>query len=108
MITSASTINFGGCYDSVLQAGDAITFGGERTSLSGNIGTAPGTSITAYWKGTHTAGSAHYADTYSTTCATDMISIANEASAGLPSCTSIVPELGTADYWLLLRCIILT
>ena len=51
--TRSYAVNFRGCTNSVLQAQSAITSAGEPTYLTGDIGIAPGTAITAEYVAGH-------------------------------------------------------
>ena len=89
--TAHRSVDFLGCTDLVLQAQAAITFGGAHTSITGDIGISPGTSITGdYAIGNN--GMTHINEGPSLTCAKDMGTIAAQAAA-LP-CTNIPAELG--------------
>ena len=87
-------VHFRGCADSVLQAQSAITFAGEPTYLTGNIGIAPGTAITAEYVAGH-LGVTHRTDTYAAICAADTAKIAAQAAG--QTCQSIPSELGKME-----------
>ena len=84
-------INLFGCSSLVLEAESAITFGGAHTSVTGDIGISPGTSITGDY-GQSTYGVTHINDEYAATCSADMKAILAQG-AGQP-CMNIAAELG--------------
>ena len=96
-------VDFLRCSGRVLQAESAITFGGENSYVNGDIGIAPGTSITGEYIPGHN-GMTYINDAYSASCAADMKTIVAQA-AGL-SCTSIAAELGERRLQLIasIRC----
>ena len=59
--------------------------------LTGDVGIAPGTSITAEYVAGH-LGTSHYTDTYASNCAADTALIAAQAAG--QTCQSIPSELG--------------
>ena len=84
-------VNFLSCSDLVLDAQTTITFGGEHTYVTGDIGISPGYSITGEYIPGHYGST--YVDTgYAVTCAADMATILAQG-AGQP-CISIAAELG--------------
>ena len=91
LLTRLHAVNFLRCTNSVLQAQSAITFGGEPTMLTGDIGIAPGASITAEYVAGH-LGTTHYTDTYASNCAADTALIVAQAAG--QTCQSIPSELG--------------
>jgi hypothetical protein len=90
---SVPTVTLGGCQDSAVQAGTAITFGGALTTInSGNIGVSPGNSITGNYK--LKSGSAHNNDAYAKQCASDMKTAYSQASS--QTCTKLIAsDLGS-------------
>lgn len=51
IFTPSPSVNLGGCQQSALQASDTITFDGVTTVIeSGDVGVAPGTSITGSFR----------------------------------------------------------
>ena len=70
----------------------SITFAGEPTYLTGDIGIAPGTAITAEYVAGH-VGTTHHTDAYAMTCAADTAKIAAQA-AGQMCQKSIPSQLG--------------
>ena len=90
--TRSYAVNFRGCTNSVLQAQSSITFAGEPTYLTGDIGIAPGTAITADYVAGH-VGTTHHTDAYAMTCAADTAKIAAQA-AGQMCQKSIPSQLG--------------
>ena len=78
--TPTSSVSIGGCKNSAIQAETTITFGGEQTTItSGDIGVAPGTSITGNYK--LISGTAHSNDAYAQQCTTDMKTAYSQASS---------------------------
>lgn len=92
MNTKASgPISLGGCDNSALQAATKIEFSGEQTVIrSGDIGIAPGTSITGNYRLEN--GVAHKNDAYAQQCANDQKIAYNEARSQ-PCTATISPEL---------------
>ena len=84
-------INFLGCSDLVLQAQSAITFGGEHSFVTGDIGISPGTSITGEYIPGH-YGNTYINDAYAMTCAADMNAILAQGAG--QACRNIYAELG--------------
>ena len=89
--TRSYAVNFRRCTNSVLQAQSAITFAGTPTMLTGDIGIAPGTAITAEYVAGH-QGTTHHTDEYAFNCAADTALIAAQAAG--QTCQSIPSELG--------------
>ena len=87
----APSINFRGCTGFVLEAESTITFGGAHTSVTGDIGISPGTSITGDY-GQSTYGVTHINDAKAATCSADMKAILAEGAA--QPCMNIAAELG--------------
>mmetsp|Transcript_15309 Transcript_15309/g.14687 ORF Transcript_15309/g.14687 Transcript_15309/m.14687 type:complete len:476 (+) Transcript_15309:143-1570(+) len=84
-------ISLGGCQDSALQAATSISFSGEQTVIrDGEIGVAPGTSITGNFR--QDSGSAHRNDAYAQRCAKDQQTAYDEARMQ-PCTATIQPEL---------------
>ena len=78
--TRTSSVSIGGCQNSAIQAQTTITFGGEQTTItSGDIGVAPGTSITGNYK--LISGTAHSNDEYAQQCTKDMKTAYTQASS---------------------------
>ena len=80
-----------GCSGRVLEAQSAITFAGEHSFVTGDIGISPGTSITGEYIPGH-YGNTYINDAYAMTCAADMNAILAQGAG--QTCTSIVAELG--------------
>ena len=91
-------VNLFGCSNLVLEAQSAITFGGAHTSVTGDIGISPGTSITGDY-GQSTYGTTHINDAYARSCMVDMRAILAQ-SAG-QACMNIAAELGEHRQFLL-------
>ena len=88
---SLFAVNFTACTNFVLQSQTDMTFGGGQTTLVGDIGIAPGTSITgSYLQGTKDA--THPTDATAAACTAAMPAIALMAST--TTCQSIDAELG--------------
>ena len=80
-------IILGGCRNTAVQAGTALTFGGLQTTIiSGDIGVSPGTSITGNYK--LVSGTAHNNDANAQECANDMMTAYNSAASR--TCTSLI------------------
>ena len=83
--TPTSSIDLGGCQNSALQAQSEITFDGSKTVInSGNIGIAPGTSITGSYQ--LNDGSVHINDAYATQCMSDSKTAYSQAAS--QTCTN--------------------
>ena len=88
---SLFAVNFTACTNFVLQSQTDMTFGGGETTLVGDIGLAPGTSITgSYSQGSKDA--THTTDATAGACTAAMPAIALMAST--TTCQSIDAELG--------------
>ena len=87
-ITAPSpTIDLGGCKNSAVQAETDITFGGSLTTInSGDIGVAPGTSITGSYR--LVMGTAHSNDAYAQQCTSDMKIAYSQAQS--QKCTNMI------------------
>lgn len=91
VVKSLFAVNFTACTNFVLQSQTDMTFGGGQTTLVGDIGIAPGTSITgSYLQGTKDA--THPTDATAAACTAAMPAIALMAST--TTCQSIDAELG--------------
>ena len=85
--TPASSVDLGGCQNSALNAQTTITFGGSRTTINdGDIGVAPGTSITGDYK--LVSGTAHMNDAYSQQCTSDAKTAYSQAAS--QTCTNSI------------------
>ena len=82
-----SSVSLGGCKNSALQAQTTITFDGAQTVIaSGDIGVAPGTSITGNYK--LQSGTAHSNDAYAQQCTVDTKAAYNQAAS--QTCTNLI------------------
>ena len=92
IVASAAVVPLGACATFALEAGSAMTFNGQKTSINvGSIGISPGTTIEGSYQVVN--GSVEITSTRSNQCAADRITAYNAAAAAPCSANNTRTEL---------------
>jgi hypothetical protein len=91
-MAATATVNLGTASTFAVLAGSAITNTGP-TTIGGDIGLSPGTSITGFPPGSQSSGATYVADGVSLSAENDLITASNDAAARSPF-TTVSGDLG--------------